>query len=150
MEIKRKSFNFNTSEREQNVAFIFLEKIRYQQTKFVTKLIMDFLSDNGLTINDPYDVIKDACQSYIEGKEVTKKPIAQKDVVLEKLDNIENLLLEMNDKTAEDKKVQTEPSEIKTPDAVKVDDKATETELDDEDSAPLGNMLSSFKSMAER
>ena len=65
----RKTVSFNRDIREQNIAFIFLEKIRYRQTEFVTKLIINFINSHGIDINGDYDVLKKICSDYMNDVE---------------------------------------------------------------------------------
>ena len=146
-----KTLSFDRQIKEQNLAFIFLEKIRYKQTRFITKLVMDFIESTGIDINN-YDEVIRKCQSYIEGNEA---------ISLSSIDNhndiktILSIVEEINKKISSEnisnnstvqiglsKNIQNPPD----PHQNYISNLNTETIEEPDDN--LGDMLSSFRTMA--
>ena len=144
MSDKRKTLNFNSSVQSENTAYIFLEKIRYFQTKFITKLILDFMKEHNIDINSPYEELKNACRQYILDEDVDTPYCDQG----KRLKEIDDSLLEIKEllKSSSIQRVQTEPSpEDMTPqkEAISNVQQAVEEE------EVFSSMLSSFKMMAD-
>lgn len=146
-----KTLSFDRQIKEQNLAFIFLDKIRYKQTRFITKLVMDFIESTDIDINN-YDEVIRKCQSYIEGNEA---------ISLSSIDNhndiktILSIVEEINKKISSEnisnnstvqiglsKNIQNPPD----PHQNYISNLNTETIEEPDDN--LGDMLSSFRTMA--
>lgn len=145
-----KTLSFDRQIKEQNLAFIFLDKIRYKQTRFITKLVMDFIESTDIDINN-YDEVIRKSQSYIEGNEA---------ISLGSIDNqndiksILSIVEEINNKIAPEKFLNNSTVQIglskdiqNSPDNQNYIS-TLNTELIEEPDDNLGNMLSSFRMMA--
>lgn len=72
-EKKRKVLSFDMSNKEEENAYVMLEKIRYFQTKFVTKIINDFFQSKNITSETPYFIIRKIVSDYIEEEATSLK-----------------------------------------------------------------------------
>lgn len=89
---KRKTIFFNMDDPEQAKSFEFLETVRYQQSKFISKLIAEYRAKNHLTDDISYMQIKENVIRYL-GSENTGPVISEKeeyakdiaDLVIERL-----------------------------------------------------------------
>lgn len=63
---KRKSLLFDLQNLDQKEVFQFLEKVRYYQTKFITKLVKDFMIEQNITETTSYDDIKTIIGLYLK------------------------------------------------------------------------------------
>lgn len=148
MKSARKTITFNRSISDQNEAFIFLEKIRYSQTRFITKLIQDFIHDNNIDLNGNYDDMRRFCEYYINS------PL-EKDSVSERLTKIENLLMEIHEEQSKqlnilnESKGQFDPHNNLSEEDKNQDDINSTTKSESTDSS-FDNMLSSFELMANQ
>lgn len=146
-----KTLSFDRQIKEQNLAFIFLEKIRYKQTRFITKLVMDFIESTGIDINN-YDEVIRKCQSYIEGNEA---------ISLSSIDNhndiktILSIVEEINKKISSENISNNPTVQIglsknfqNPPDPHQNFISNLNTETIEEPDDNLGDMLSSFRTMA--
>jgi len=66
--MERKSLNFNLEDAEHKKVFDFLEKTRYYQTRFIIKLVLDFLNENNITEKTPYEEIKTIIGLYLKNQ----------------------------------------------------------------------------------
>ncbi len=151
----RKTITFDRNIKEQNTAYIFLEKIRYKQTKFLTKLIMDFMNTNNISLTDDYDKITDICNRYT-GNGKYKVVFTEKNIddimssfeaINEKLNTLCStaqigLPITESEKSDNEIKEKSESTQIKEAPA-----KSENMNLQDEenDTEGLDDMLSSFK-----
>jgi len=148
MKSARKTITFNRSISDQNEAFIFLEKIRYSQTRFITKLIQDFIHDNNIDLNGNYDDMRRFCEYYINS------PL-EKDSVSERLTKIENLLMEIHEEQSKqlnilnESKGQFDPRNNLSEEDKNQDDINSTIKSEETDSS-FDNMLSSFELMANQ
>ena len=145
-----KTLSFDRQIKEQNLAFIFLDKIRYKQTRFITKLVMDFIESTDIDINN-YDEVIRKSQSYIEGNEAISLGSInnQNDIK-----SILSIVEEINNKIAPEKFLNNSTVQIglskdiqNSPDNQNYIS-TLNTELIEEPDDNLGNMLSSFRMMA--
>ena len=162
----RKTITFKREDRDQNLAYIFLDKIRYEQTNFVAKLICDFIKQNNIDIND-YAGIKKICQAYLDGSDECAIDVKVKDVnellgeigslrkeIKELASNINASELSVQNSSTVGQVVQRENlhNDSRLEKTIPIQGKSAsvpEEVNDDEDSEDLGNLLSSFKMMAE-
>lgn len=148
MKSARKTITFNRSISDQNEAFIFLEKIRYSQTRFITKLIQDFIHDNNIDLNGNYDDMRRFCEYYINS------PL-EKDSVSDRLTKIENLLMEIHEEQSKqlnilnESKGQFDPHNNLSEEDKNQDDINSTIKSEATDSS-FDNMLSSFELMANQ
>ncbi|MEE1256246.1 MAG: hypothetical protein UHN47_07010 [Lachnospiraceae bacterium] len=62
---KRKIIHFNLNDMEEKNAFDMLEKVRYYQSKLITKLVNDFCETHDITLDSPYHIIRKNVLEYI-------------------------------------------------------------------------------------
>ena len=148
----RKTLSFDKSIKEQNLTFIFLEKIRYNQTRFITKLVMDFIKTNNIDINGNYKELTNKCRDYIESTDALK-PDFSTFCTVDVYNEVTSRLDEINEKLRElqtNENIQKTSQENKTAQTDQFGLPKKESEPQEKTDDSLGNMLSSFKMMADR
>lgn len=147
-----KTLSFDRHNKEQNLAFIFLDKIRYNQTRFITKLVMDFIKSSNLDIDD-YDEVVRRCKSYIDGNDAVSFKLIDSD---NDIKEILAIVRKINSK------ITPEKSELQTA-QIGLSNKEQKSELLNpntkpqiineplkEDGDSFSDMLSSFRMMADK
>lgn len=61
----RKIIHFDLNNMEEKNAFDILEKVRYYQSKLITKLVNDFCESNDITKDTPYHILRNKILEYI-------------------------------------------------------------------------------------
>lgn len=67
MNYLRKSITFKSNDPTECDVYNMLDKIRYHQSDFIIKLVLDFCKRNGINKDTPYKYLKMVIQSYIDG-----------------------------------------------------------------------------------
>ena len=160
----RKTICFDTSDPAQNLAFIFLEKIRYHQSEFVTQLIGDFIKSQQIDVDGSYYIIKEKCINYIKGEfSAPIDAVHLESEVLTNLARIESKLDKLSEETRNSnsqKDTRTEAAPKKEnlkgqidPPKNNITRMKTEPELPEQkenNGESLNSMLQSFKMLAEQ
>lgn len=148
-----KTLSFDRQNKEQNLAFIFLDKIRYKQTRFITKLVMDFIKNSGLDINN-YDEVITRCESYINGDVAAVSydlPQNNDDIkkILAIVEEIDNKIVP---EVFQKKTAQIELSSQEQKNTIIETNKtpSSANNLSDELGGNFSDMLSSFRLMADK
>lgn len=63
----KKFLFFHADKPEEKAAYQMIDKVRYYQTAFITKLVNDFFSKYGLSANSGYDSIQKVVKEYLAG-----------------------------------------------------------------------------------
>ncbi len=161
MKKEYKMLTFDVDEKRQALVFNFLEKVRYQQTKFIVSLVEDFCKEYNITDETDYNEIKKAVKEYSSGREVSPLNSSVAPDSITSLNEKVELILQIltNEENAgnrmipeeEETRAQVEHNDVKpisadsnAPDS----DTAPELEMkyqDDEDDYGIDDMLSSFE-----
>lgn len=65
--METKMLNFDMNDENQKEAYLQLDRVRYYQTRFITKLVNDFFRSHNITLDTPYFDTKKLVKSYING-----------------------------------------------------------------------------------
>lgn len=65
---QRKQIYFDFDKEDEKTAFLMLDKARYYQSLFITKLVNDFFKSANLDLSSDYYEIKQTVKDYINGK----------------------------------------------------------------------------------
>lgn len=65
--MEKKLLNFDMDDPKQNEAYKFLDRVRYYQTRFITKLVTDFFRIHNVSLDTPYFDTKKLVRAYIDG-----------------------------------------------------------------------------------
>lgn len=129
----RKSITFDMEDPQQAEVYNFLEKIRYFQTRFITKLVSDYIADNEELQNQDYKKLQNSITDFIYSNHISMN----KEDNSQKLDKILSLLSDGTEK--EDKDITISQNPVSSPIA------SGEQETDD---TGLDDMMNSFKKMS--
>ena len=129
----RKSITFDMEDPQQAEVYNFLEKIRYFQTRFITKLVSDYIADNEELQNQDYKNLQNSITDFIYSNHISMN----KEDNSQKLDKILSLLSDGTEK--EDKDITISQNPVSSPIA-SGEQKTDDTGLDD--------MMNSFKKMS--
>lgn len=129
----RKSITFDMEDPQQAEVYNFLEKIRYFQTRFITKLVSDYIADNEELQNQDYKKLQNSITDFIYSNHISMN----KEDNSQKLDKILSLLSDDTEK--EDKDITISQNPVSSPIA------SGEQETDD---TGLDDMMNSFKKMS--
>ena len=129
----RKSITFDMEDPQQTEVYNFLEKIRYFQTRFITKLVSDYIADNEELQNQDYKKLQNSITDFIYSNHISMN----KEDNSQKLDKILSLLSDGTEK--EDKDITISQNPVSSPIA------SGEQETDD---TGLDDMMNSFKKMS--
>ena len=129
----RKSITFDMEDPQQAEVYNFLEKIRYFQTRFITKLVSDYIADNEELQNQDYKNLQNSITDFIYSNHISMN----KEDNSQKLDKILSLLSDGTEK--EDKDITISQNPVSSPIA------SGEQETDD---TGLDDMMNSFKKMS--
>lgn len=148
-----KTLSFDENIEEQHIAFVFLEKIRYKQTRFITRLVMDFIKNNEIDISGDYNEIVKTCQEYIASNptdDTANKPTEDSDSIKEVLQFLKKIDGKLDNINQVEKEIKTAQLGLSGKKDVIERTGSSETYTEDIDSGNnLGGMLSSFQMMAE-
>lgn len=129
----RKSITFDMEDPQQAEVYNFLEKIRYFQTRFITKLVSDYIADNEELQNQDYKKLQNSITDFIYSNHISMN----KEDNSQKLDKILSLLSDGTEK--EDKDITISQNPVSSTIA------SGEQEADD---TGLDDMMNSFKKMS--
>lgn len=65
--METKMLNFDMEDENQKEAYLQLDRVRYYQTRFITKLVNDFFRSHNITLDTPYFDTKKLVKAYISG-----------------------------------------------------------------------------------
>lgn len=133
MDKLRKSITFDMEDPQQAEVYNFLEKIRYFQTRFITKLVSDYITDNKELQNQDYKKLQNSITDFICSNHIS----INKEDDSQKLDKILSLLSDSAEK--ENKNITISQNPVSSPIA------SGEQEIDDDG---LDDMMNSFKKMS--
>lgn len=125
-------------------AYAFLEKIRYDQSKFVVRLVNQYLENNNITEETSYDKIRIICKQYIKSGEYPLLPNTQST----SNEEIKQMLMELI------KAAKLEITTANTTDEIKSNSNSNITTVEDEDEEEneminINKLTAGFQSMAE-
>ena len=69
-DLRNKTIGFDLNDENERQAYIFYEKIRYYQTKFITAITMEFINNYNITPSTSYEELKLIINYYISQKKV--------------------------------------------------------------------------------
>ena len=155
----RKTLTFDPNNEEEMIAYNYLEKTRYYQTKFITRLILDYIERYSIDINGDYSTILSTCKKYIENDtnetEVWETKYSQITEYLSQMsEDIDKLKEKLSVNHGISKPLITEAETVIEKKQEQIITKPQSAPLDEyleeeEETEGFGSMLSSFKTMAE-
>ena len=167
---QRKTLTFDQNDKDENTAYIMLDNLRYYQTKFITRLVIEFMERYSIDIDDDYFIIVETCKKFIESNggmsetEVWKEKYKQMSDYLnqmsEDIDILKGKLSEVVPEKVGKSELKPKAPQHKIPDATTASSEAPRkaaqeisvqemTAEEDDEEESYGSMLSSFKAMAD-